>query len=91
MDYNFKLVDYDGKMTLWGNFCPDLPHEPLNSLEMLAGLRTAYHMTGKPRYLSAYQVLIERYHYDEHAMFAKTLFPKGIFMLQLPEIKILLH
>lgn len=76
VDHNFKLVDYDGKMTLWGNFCPDLPHEPLNSLEMLAGLRTAYHMTGKPRYLSSYRMLIERYHYDEQALFAKVLFPK---------------
>src|SRR5690606_5277158 len=35
-----------------------------------------YHMTGKPRYLSSYQMLIERYHYDEQAMFAKVLFPK---------------
>ena len=35
VDCNFKLVDLDGKMTLWGNFCPDLPHQDLNSLEML--------------------------------------------------------
>ncbi len=76
IDYNFKLVDFDGKMTLWGNFCPDVPHENLNALEMLAGLRTACHMTGKPRYMSAYQMLIQKYHYDEQAMMAKTLFPK---------------
>lgn len=76
IDFNFKLVDVDGKMTLWGNFCPDLPHENLNALEMLAGLRTAYHMTGKDRYRAAYQTLIQKYHYDEQAMMAKTLFPK---------------
>ena len=27
VDDNFKLTDLDGKMTLWGNLCPDLPHQ----------------------------------------------------------------
>ncbi|HQM50172.1 MAG TPA: hypothetical protein PLJ71_15905 [Candidatus Hydrogenedentes bacterium] len=76
VDFNFKLVDVDGKMTLWGNFCPDLPHENLNALEMLAGLRTAYKVTGKDRYLAAYHMLIDRYHYDDQAILAKVLWPK---------------
>jgi len=75
VDYNFKLVDLDGKMTLWGNFCPDLPHDNLNALEMLAGLKTVHRMTGKERYRAAYNKLIETYHYDDQAIMAKTLWP----------------
>lgn len=76
VDYNFKLVDVDNKMTLWGNFCPDLPHQPLNSLEMLAGLKVAYRLTGKPRYQAAYQMLINKYHYDDDAIMTKILWPQ---------------
>lgn len=76
VDYNFKLVDVDNKMTLWGNFCPDLPHENLNALEMLAGLKVAYHVTGKDRYRAAYRRLIDTYHYDEQAILAKVLWPE---------------
>lgn len=76
VDYNFKLVDADGKMTLWGNFCPDLPHENLNALEMLAGLKTAHKVTGKARYRAAYHMLIDRYHYDDQAILAKMLWPE---------------
>lgn len=76
VDYNYKLVDLDRKMTLWGNFCPDLPHEPLNALEMLAGLKTAYHLTGKDRYRASYSMLIEQHDYDEEAIMAKKLWPE---------------
>lgn len=75
VDDNFKLTDLDGKMTLWGNFCPNLPHQPLNSLEMLAALKVTYHITGKERYNAAYHMLIDRYHYDDKAINAKILFP----------------
>jgi len=75
VDMNFRLVDVDNKMTLWGNFCPDLPHQALNSLEMLAGLKAAYHVTGKDRYRMAYRMLIDKYHYDDHAIMAKILWP----------------
>jgi hypothetical protein len=75
IDDNFKLTDLDGKMTLWGNFCPDLPHQELNSLEMLAGLKVTYHITGKERYNAAYHMLIDRYQYDDRAINAKILFP----------------
>ena len=76
VDYNFKIIDLDNKMTLWGNFCPDLPHENLNALEMLAGLKTVYRITGKDRYRAAYQMLINRYHYDDQAILAKVLWPE---------------
>ena len=76
VDHNFRMVDVDNKMTLWGNFCPDLPHEPLNSLEILGGLRAAYHMTHDGRYLDAYRRLIEQHHYDDDAIMAKILWPE---------------
>jgi hypothetical protein len=76
VDHNFKLVDLDGKMTLWGNFCPDLPHQPLNSLKMLMGLKVAHRITGKDRYHAAYHMLIDRYHYDDHQLHAKILWPQ---------------
>lgn len=75
IDDNFKLTDLDGKMTLWGNFCPNLPHQELNSLEMLAALKVTYHITGKERYNAAYHMLIDRYHYDDHQINSKILFP----------------
>lgn len=75
-DHNFKLVDPDGKMTLWGNLCPDLPHQRLNSLLMLMGLKVAWRMTGKERYHAAYRMLIDRYDYDDHQINSKVLFPE---------------
>lgn len=75
VDDNFKLTDLDGKMTLWGNFCPDLPHQELNSLLVLMGLKVSYHITGKERYNAAYHMLIDRYHYDDHQINSKILFP----------------
>ncbi|MCG2462214.1 hypothetical protein K8352_15750 [Flavobacteriaceae bacterium F89] len=75
IDDNFKLTDLDGKMTLWGNFCPNLPHQELNSLEMLAALKVTYRVTGKERYNAAYHMLIDRYHYDDHQINSKILFP----------------
>ena len=76
VDDNFKLTDLDGKMTLWGNLCPDLPHQELNSLIMLAGLKVTHHLTGKEKYNEAYHLLIDTYHYDDHQIKTKILFPK---------------
>jgi len=76
VDHNFKLVDPDGKMTLWGNFCPDLPHQPLNSLKMLMGLKVAHRITGVERYNAAYHMLIDRYHYDDDQIHSKIIWPE---------------
>lgn len=76
VDGNFKLTDLDGKMTLWGNFCPNLPHQELNSLEMLAALKVTHHITGKERYNAAYHMLIDKYQYDDHQINSKILFPE---------------
>lgn len=75
VDNNFKLTDLDGKMTLWGNFCPDLPHQDLNSLKMLMGLKVTHHITGKERYNAAYHMLIDRYQYDDRQINSKVVFP----------------
>ena len=76
IDNNFKLVDLDGKMTLWGNFCPNLPHQPLNSLEMLMALKVTHRITGKERFNAAYHMLIDRYFYDDRQLHAKILWPE---------------
>ncbi|KAA3654463.1 MAG: hypothetical protein DWQ10_17785 [Calditrichaeota bacterium] len=73
--HNFKLVDLDGKMTLWGNFCPDLQHQELNSLEMLMGLKVTHRITGKERFHAAYNMLIDRYHYDDRQLKSKVMWP----------------
>jgi hypothetical protein len=75
VDNNFKIVDVDGKMTLWGNFCPDLEHEHLNALLILSHLKTAQKVTGKAAYETAYRRLITKYKYDDEAVLAKVLWP----------------
>jgi len=75
IDHGFRLVDIDNKMTLWGNFSPRLSHDPLNALEILAALRATHHVTGEDRFLDAYRMLIEKYHYDDEAILAKVLWP----------------
>ena len=71
LDHGLTLVDHTGVKTRWGIWAPELInktpyyHElrPLNSLEILAFLITAHHLTGEPRYLKAYEDLIENHHY----------------------------
>lgn len=75
VDYNFKLVDVDNKMTLWGNFSPDIPHQPLNALEILAALKTTHRITGKERYRAAYHMLIDKHGYADEAILSKTIWP----------------
>jgi hypothetical protein len=71
LDHGLTLVDHTGVKTRWGIWAPELInktpyyHElrPLNSLEILAFLKTAHHLTGEPRYEKAYEDLIEKHHY----------------------------
>lgn len=76
LDDNGRLTDIDGKMTLWGNMCPDLPHQPLNSLLLLMGAKAAHRLTGKDRFDKAYRQLIETHRYDDHQILSKMLFPE---------------
>tara|TARA_Y100001980_G_C14556900_1_gene352906 strand:+ start:98933 stop:100156 length:1224 start_codon:yes stop_codon:yes gene_type:complete len=73
---NFRIMDLDGKLTLWGNMCPDLPHNKLNSLVALAAVKAAQQFTGESRFASAYKMLIEKYHYDDRQLLTNHLFPE---------------
>ncbi len=80
IEHGFYLVDHDGKPTRWGVFSPErLNHDPhwweergLNSLSMLAYLRTAEHITGSTKYGAAARELIEKHGYAMNVMIAKT-------------------
>ena len=74
VDHGYVLQDVDGKGTQWGNWSPQSLngdpnwHEerPGNSVEMIAYLGAAFHMTGKARYQTAARTLIEKYGYDQN-------------------------
>jgi iron(II)-dependent oxidoreductase len=68
VDHNFKIVDSDGKMTLWGNYSPDLPHQPLNALLCLAALKIASHITEDAKFEDAYWKLIHEHGYHEETI-----------------------
>ncbi|MGA0555222.1 ligand-binding sensor domain-containing protein [Larkinella sp. VNQ87] len=69
--HNYNLVDTDGKPTRWAVWSPDqLNHDPewmpdrnQNSMEMLAFLKLAHHVTGQPKYEKEYRRLIDQEHY----------------------------
>jgi hypothetical protein len=71
---NLNLVDVDGKHTRWSVWSPDklnrdpewLPDRNQNSMELLAFLKLAYHMTGKEKYENEYLRLIKEEHYLEN-------------------------
>lgn len=75
LDYDLRIVDWDGKMTLWGNMSPSLPHEPLNSLLGLSNVKIAWHVTRKDKYRRYFQDLIQTHKYQEDIILAKVLFP----------------
>ena len=74
--HRMRIVDADGKMTLWGNMSPIWSHEHLNSLLALGQLRCAYAVTGEKRFFVQYRTLIRRSGYHDDAVLAKTLFPE---------------
>jgi hypothetical protein len=67
----YTLVDHTGRKTRWGIWAPELINQdpfyytlrPLNSLEILAALKIAAHITGDARYQEHYDRLIEDHHY----------------------------
>jgi hypothetical protein len=59
LDHGYYLIDVTGKPTTWGRWSPDYflanpGDSPLNSVELLAFLQTAAHLTGKPKYAAEY-------------------------------------
>jgi|WetSurMetagenome_2_1015567.scaffolds.fasta_scaffold00336_9 hypothetical protein len=72
---NYNLIDIDGTHTRWSVWSPDqLNNDPdwaseksLNSLELLAYLKFAGHITGEERYEKEYRRLIDSEGYLENA------------------------
>lgn len=72
---NHNLIDVDGTHTRWGVWSPDLlnrdaewaPERSLNSLELLAFLKFASHITGDEKYETEYIRLIRDERYLDNA------------------------
>lgn len=66
--HKYTLTDIDGKPTHWGVWSPDrlnrdpdwAPDRNQNSMELLAFLKLAYHMTGNANYEQHYRQLIDK-------------------------------
>ena len=63
----FQLIDLDGQPTRWGRWSESYHQTKeghyesvLGSLELLSFLKTAYHITGDPRYQATYLERVER-------------------------------
>jgi len=84
LDHDLLLVDLDGEHTRWGVWGPQFLNGPwreqqgLNSLEILAHLRTAYHLTGEPRFAAAYRDLVENHHYALNTLNQKLIPPDEV-------------
>jgi len=76
IDNRLRLVDVDGRMTLWGNFNPWILEENLNALQALNHLKCAWHVTGEMRFQEEYLRLIREHDYARRAVEAKVL-PHG--------------
>ncbi|HNR33829.1 MAG TPA: hypothetical protein PKO36_01530 [Candidatus Hydrogenedentes bacterium] len=73
IENNMRIVEPNGKTSLFGNASPDLPHEPAKSLHILSSLKIALKLTGKVAYHAAYNRLIVRYRYDDEVILARDL------------------
>lgn len=76
--HNMRLTDVDGKMTLWGDYCPDSEAQNLNCLLALSHLKVAHHITGKGVYDRAYRRLISVHGYHERAIRARDLYGPNV-------------
>lgn len=76
IENDFRIVDIDGRMTLWGNFSPAILEEDLNALQALNHLKCAHHITGDERFEREYRRLIRDFGYADRAVVAKVL-PHG--------------
>ena len=90
--HDMRLVDVDGKMTLWGNYSPSLDKEKLNSLLALYQLKVTHHITGNKKYQDKYLELINKHGYADDAIMSASYKPpyvpwdtyhfmKGVYLL----------
>ena len=71
IENDYRLVDHDGLPTTWAMWSPKCLNEDskwccekgTNSLEILAFLKVAYHMSGDEKYQTEYDKFIIEYHY----------------------------
>jgi hypothetical protein len=83
VDHNFEMVDLDGLATRWAVWNPDsLNHSQrwmyekgINSLQILAFLKSASHVTGNPKYEKAYNFLVKEHHYLDNMLVQKMYGP----------------
>ena len=83
VDHNFELVDLDGIATRWAVWNPDsLNHSSrwmyekgINSLQILAFLKGASHVTGNSKYEKAYNKLVKEHHYLDNMLVQKMYGP----------------
>jgi len=80
--HGYKLVDYDGKVTRWGDYSPEYfnsvygyEQRGLNSMMMLSFLNVAKHVTGDQKYEKEAKILRDKYSYHIYAMHPKEFFP----------------
>ncbi|QDU81350.1 hypothetical protein Pla110_30910 [Polystyrenella longa] len=78
IEHDYALVDHDGQPTRWGQFGPHMINTDkmtdlrgLNAISLLAYIKTAYHVTGDPKYQEHYEKLLY-----EHDYFTNVLHPK---------------
>ena len=79
MDYGMRIVDLDGKTTLWGNYSPLLDKEKINYLLPLMHLKVAWHVSGDRSFEHKYFELIDKYQYADHAMLTVSYKPPYAF------------
>lgn len=71
IDNNYHLIDHDGKPTTWAVWDPNLLNHDdkwvfergINSLELLAFLKVAHHISGDPKYAALYTEFVRKHHY----------------------------
>ncbi len=86
VDHNFQLDDLDGLATRWAVWTPDslnhskrwLYEKGINSLQILAFLKSAAHVTQNPKYEKAYNFLAREHHYLENMLVQKMYGPYEI-------------
>jgi hypothetical protein len=83
LDHGFYYVGPPGKPTTWGVWAPEqlnrnlkrIGDRGLNSLEILSMLKTAEHITGRPRYAAAARELDQKHGYAFNTVFQKIDWP----------------
>jgi len=83
VDNNFQLIDLDGKPTRWAVWTPDSINvspnwwyeRGINSMQILAFLKAAYHVTNDQKFEKAYQTLTQKHHYAENMVQQKMYGP----------------